>query len=306
MSPPRTEPAGPRPGADEVRVASMVGRLRRVLLKHPRDAFIDARRIEAQWRALGFLGPPHLDAALAEYDRFVELLEAEGVEMLFLPRDEQTGIDSLYVHDPVLVFGSNAVLCRPGKDARRGEPAAAGAFLGGAGIPLLGAIEGNGRLEGGDVLILGGRSLAVGEGYRSNGDGIRQLREILRGRADEVIPVPLPHWKGPADVLHLQSLVSLLDHDLALVHSPLLPVPFRRSLLDRGVRLLEVPPAEIDTLGCNVLALAPRRCLLVEGNPATRRLLEEAGVTVLTFEGREIALKGGGGPTCLTRPLRRD
>jgi N-dimethylarginine dimethylaminohydrolase len=284
----------------------MVGRLRRVLLKHPREAFVDARRIDAQWHALGFLGPPHLDAAVAEYDRLVGLLEGEGVETAFLPRDERTGLDSLYVHDPVLVFGSGAVLCRPGKEARTAEPAAAEPFLRRAGIPVLGAIEGEGRLEGGDVLILGPRSLAVGEGYRTNGEGIRQLRELLRAHADEVIPVPLPHWKGPADVLHLQSLVSVLDDDLALVHSPLLPVPFRQDLIDRGFRLLEVPPAELETLGCNVLALAPRRCLMVEGNPATRRLLEEEGVTVLRFEGREIALKGRGGPTCLTRPLRRD
>ena len=294
------------PAAHDVRVVSMVGRLRRVLLKHPREAFVDAQRIEAQWRALGFLGPPDLETAIAEYDRFVALLESEGVEALFLPRNDETGLDSLYTHDPVFVFGRGAVFCRPGKDARRAEAAAAEAFLREAGVPVLGAIEGEGRLEGGDILILDDCSLAVGEGYRSNAEGIRQLRALLRAEVDEVIAVPLPHWRGPEDVLHLQSLVSLLDHDLALVHSPLLPVPFRQRLLGRGFRLLEVPPDEIETLGGNVLALAPRRCLAVEGNPATRRLLEKAGVEVLAFEGREIALKGCGGPTCLTRPLLRD
>lgn len=296
----------PAPAAGEVGVYSMVGRLRRVLLKHPREAFVDAQPIEAQWRGLGFLGPPDLETAVVEYDRFVALLKSEGIEALFLPRDDETGLDSLYTHDPVFIFGRGAVRCRPGKDSRRGEPAAAEKFLKEAGVPILGGIEGQGRLEGGDILILGERSLAVGEGYRSNAEGIRQLRALLRGEVEKVIAVPLPHWKGPGDVLHLQSLVSLLDRDLALVHSPLLPVPFRQQLLARGFRLLDVPPDELETLGCNVLALAPRRGLMVEGNPRTRRRLEDAGVEVLAFEGREIALKGCGGPTCLTRPLLRD
>ena len=293
-------------GTHEVRVVSMVGRLRRVLLKHPREAFVDAQRIEGQWRALGFLGPPDLETAAREFDRFTTMLAEEGVETLLLPRDDGTGLDSLYTHDPLFVLGRGAVLCRPGKEARRGEPAAVKRFLEQAGVPILGAIEGAGCLEGGDILILDEHTLAVGEGYRSNAEGIRQLRALLGPEIEDVIPVPLPHWKGPSDVLHLQSLISLLDRDLALVHSPLLPVPFRERLRARGCRLLELPPEELDTLGCNVLALAPQRCLVVEGNPRTRRLLQKAGVEVLAFEGREIAFKGCGGPTCLTRPLLRD
>src|SRR5207245_987517 len=140
---------------------------------------------------------------------------------------------------------------------------------------------------------------------RTNAAGIGQLRELL-GRTVEVVAVPLPHWNGPADVLHLMSLVSPIDRDLVLVHSRLLPVPFRDLLIGRGITLLEVPEGEFDSMGCNVLALSPRRCLMLEGNPQTRRLLESSGAEVWTYEGREISLKGAGGPTCLTRPLLRD
>ena len=155
------------------------------------------------------------------------------------------------------------------------------------------------------MLWLDPRTLAVGQGYRTNAEGIRQLRALLGDAVDAVEVVPLPHWRGPASCLHLMSFISLIDRDLALVYSPLMPVPFRESLLARGFTLVEVPDQEFDTLGCNVLAIAPRVCVMVEGNPRTKALLEEAGAQVHTFKGLEICIKGEGGPTCLTRPLLR-
>jgi N-dimethylarginine dimethylaminohydrolase len=167
-----------------------------------------------------------------------------------------------------------------------------------------GAIAGEGRLEGGDLVWFDERCLAVGRGYRTNDEGIRQLKAIL-GPAVEVVVVPLPHYRGPADVFHLMSILSPIDRDLALVYSPLMPVPFREWLIARGIGLVEVPDAEFDSMGCNVLAIQPRHCLMLEGNPETRRRLEAAGARVETFPGEEISVKGQGGPTCLTRPLER-
>jgi N-dimethylarginine dimethylaminohydrolase len=128
---------------------------------------------------------------------------------------------------------------------------------------------------------------------------------LLGSEVDRVVPVPLPHWHGPEDVFHLMSMYSPVDHDLAVVYSPLLPVPFRQLLLKKGYELVEVPEEEFESMGCNVLAVAPRKCVVVEGNPVTRRRLEAAGAEVHEFKGREISMKGGGGPTCLTRPLVR-
>src|SRR5437870_5437780 len=165
---------------------------------------------------------------------------------------------------------------------------------------------GDGTVEGGDVCWIDQRTLAVGRGYRTNDAGIRQLRDLVRDCVDEVVVVPLPHWHGPADVFHLMSMVSPVDRDLFLVYAPLMPVPFREALACRGIELVEMPDSEFETLGCNVLAIAPREVLMVAGNPETRARLERAGVTVHEFAGREIRLKGGGGPTCLTRPLARE
>jgi N-dimethylarginine dimethylaminohydrolase len=146
--------------------------------------------------------------------------------------------------------------------------------------------------------------MIVGRGYRTNAEGIRQVRTML-GADVEVVEVPLPHWRGPGDVMHLMSLLSPVDHDLAVVYSRLLPVPFREWLLSRGFSLVEVPDEEFDSMGTNVLALSPRRCVMLAGNPRTRAALERAGCEVLEYQGDEISVKGAGGPTCLTRPLAR-
>ncbi len=290
---------------------SEVGRIRRVLLKHPREAFVDRGRIEAQWRRLGYTGPPDLERAADEYERFAAQLRNRGIEVVLLPRDDATGLDSIYARDAAVVSNRGMILCSMGKPARCGEPAAMERFLTEAGIPVLGRIGGGGTedgalLEGGDVIWLDEHTLAVGQGYRTNAAGLHRLRVLLGAEVEEVLPVPLPHWNGPGDVLHLMSLVSPIDRDVALVHSRLLPAPFRQWLVRRGVTLLEVPVEEYAGMACNVLALAPRACLMLAGNPKTRRLLESAGVEVWTYSGAEISLKGAGGPTCLTRPLLRE
>ena len=184
-------------------------------------------------------------------------------------------------------------------------PAAQEVAFGKLGILVKGAIVGDGRIEGGDVVWLDERTLAVGRGYRTNDEGIRQLRELLHGCVDELIIVPLPHHRGPSDVFHLMSILSPIDLDLALVYSPLMPVPFREALLARGMELVEVPEEEFESMGCNVLAVAPRVCVMIRGNPITRRRLEAAGAEVHEFDGGEICAKGCGGPTCLTRPILR-
>jgi len=285
---------------------SEVGKLRRVAIKHARDAFGDAAAIERQWRDLRYLARPDVTAATPEYERFLALLEAAGVETLHLPFDDTVGLDSLYPRDASIVCNRGVILCNMGKPQRRTEPAVQEAAFRAAGIPIRGRITGDGTVEGGDVCWIDERTLAVGRGYRTNEAGIRQLRDLVRDCVDEVIVVPLPHWHGPEDVFHLMSIVSPIDRDLFLVYAPLMPVPFREALTSRRIALVEVPDAEFDTLGCNVLAVAPRDVLMIAGNPETRARLERAGVTVREFAGREICLKGGGGPTCLTRPLMRD
>lgn len=284
---------------------SEVGRLTHVLLKRPESAFLSQEHLDAHWEEFGYLGRPDFDLAVKEYRVFEDLLSSTVPNIHYLGDSPPTGLDSLYVRDGLLITDRGAVILNMGKVQRSAEPPAARGLLSRIGIPVLGEIEPPGCVEGGDVVWFDRSTLAVGLGYRTNDEGIRQLRSLLADFVSDVLVVPLPHWKGPGDVLHLMSLISPVDVDLSLVFSPLLPVSFREWLLARSIRLLEVPEQEFPSMGGNVLAVAPRDVILLEGNPRTRRALEDAGATVREYVGTQISHLGSGGPTCLTRPLCR-
>ena len=280
------------------------GRITRIVLKHPRDAFVDRARIESQWRDLRFTAAPDLNEACREYDTFAGIIASTGAAIDYLPADERTTLDSIYVRDASIASSQGLILCAMGKPQRAAEPDAMDGACTRLGLRVVGRIVPPGRIEGGDVVWLDAGTLVVGRGYRTNDAGIEQLRAIV-GRTVEVVVVPLPHWTGQGDVMHLMSLISPVDADLAVVYSRLLPVPFRDWLLTREMTLVEVPDEEFETMGANVLALGPRRCLAISGNPITRAALERAGATVIEYSGAEISVKGAGGPTCLTRPVSR-
>ncbi len=281
---------------------SETGLVTEFLVKHARDAF--AGDAPADWRALGYTAEPDVPRAIEEYDRFVELIAAAGAEIRFLPPAKGTGLDAIYTRDASALAPAGVVLGSMGKAQRAWEPAAHGAALRDWGVPIAGEIRRPGRLEGGDVVWVDQRTVVIGRGYRTNDEGIRQFAALV-GDGVEVVVAQLPHWRGPTDVFHLMSVLSPVDRDLAVVYSPLMPVTLRERLVERGMRLVEVPDGEFASMGANVLAIAPRECVMVAGSPRTRALLEQAGAMVQVYPGNEISLKGGGGPTCLTRPLAR-
>jgi arginine deiminase len=284
---------------------SMVAPLRRVIVKTPQAAFRSQSTIDSEWERLHFLSAPNYELAVREHAFLVHLLRESGAEVLCLDADDRTGLDSIYTHDPGIMTEAGAILFQTGKDLRRGEGPAMADALRNWGIEILGTIEGKGTAEGGDLVWIDQQTLLAGQGFRTNVAGISALRNLLAPLNVKVIEFHLPYWQGPSDVLHLMSFLSLLDHDLAVVHRPLMPVPLYELLQSRAIRLIDVAPEEYGTLACNVLALGPRDVLMVEGNPVTRSRLQDAGCRVQAFPGNEIAWKGSGGPTCLTRPLLR-
>ena len=285
---------------------SDIGPWQHIVVHHAREAFGGTAAIARDWRALNFTAAPDYARAADQYERFLDLLRTSGahiVDSALRTEHPALTLDAIYVRDASVMCARGAILCRMGKPQRQAEPAALADTYRALGIPIAGAIEAPGTLEGGDVTWLGPRLVAVGRGYRTNDEGIRQFRGLLGDTVDEVITVPLPHHRGPGDVFHLMSIISPVDQNLAVVYSPLMPVPFRERVLDLGYSLVEVPDEEFGSMGANVFALSPGRCLVVEGNPKTRAALECAGAEVLAYDGSEISLKGGGGPTCLTRPI---
>lgn len=283
----------------------MTSTIRKVLIKDPKSAYKNQFNIDAQYNDLNYFGKPDFEISLKDYDLFESILRKNGIEIHYLPSDDITSLDSIYTHDPCLVSNSGVILCSMGKDLRKKEPEMISNYFESLGIPIIGRISSPGKLEGGDIVWIDNRTVAVGVGYRSNLEGILQLKQILSDDIDEIIPVHLPHWTGPADCLHLMSNVSPIDENLFLVYSKLLPVSFREYLLGRKIKLVEVPDEEYESMGCNVLAIAPKKVIMIEGNSITKKLLEDEGVEIFTYSGLEISNKGAGGPTCLTRPFLR-
>jgi len=277
---------------------SMVAPLQTVLVRRPDAAFGDAD--PQTWH---YSARPSLPAAQQEHDTFVRLLTNKGCEAIYHTAPLPHHADAIFVHDPVLISNQGAIILRMGKPLRRGEEEAIAQQLTALGIPIHYRLHDDAQAEGGDLLWIDERTLAVGQGFRTNAAGLRQLQQALP--AVNVIPVHLPYYQGPDACLHLMSFISLVDDDLAVVYPPLMPVPFWQLLQARGFRFVEVPDAEFASMGPNVLALKPGLCLMLQGNPITQQRLEAAGCTVLTYQGNEISLKAEGGATCLTRPILR-
>ena len=284
---------------------SEVGKIQSLFIKSAAQAFISDAHIEQHWKELNYLGKPTFAEAIAEYQIFENLLRQYEATIYHLPQDDTVNMDSIYCRDASIATNAGMIICNMGKAARANEPLAEQKAFEANGIPVLGIITAPGTVEGGDVAWLDEHTLAVGHTYRTNEEGIRQLTALLQPIGVQVITVPLPHYKGPSDVFHLMSILSPVDTNLAVVHSPLMPIAFRNLLLQRGYAFIEVPDAEFDSMGCNVLALAPRECVMVDGNPITKAALEQAGCSVTVYKGEAISVKGGGGPTCLTRPVYR-
>ena len=276
----------------------MTGALRRVLLRAPRPADVE------RWREFGWRAAPDPLRIAEEHEALCALLGDAGAEVVLAEAPLAPNPDAVYVFDPAIVCDRGAIVLRPGKELRLPEADAIALDLEAAGVPVAARLEAPATAEGGDTLWLDDRTLLVGRGYRTNKAGIDQLRSTLPGVDLHVFD--LPHWHGAREVMHLLSLLSPLAPDLAVCYPPLMPVALVELLEARGIELVEVPDEEFETMGANVLALAPRRALALEGNVETRRRLEQAGVEVLTYRGDELSRKGDGGPTCLTRPLLRD
>ena len=280
---------------------SMIAPLRRVLVKRPEEVFATAD--PSEWH---YTSRPDLEIARREHDALVQILRDAGAQVLYHDEPQPAHADAIYVFDPAIVTDRGAIVLSMGKDLRRGEEAPMARRLEELGVPVLYTLHGEARAEGGDLLWVDHDTLAVGLGFRTNAQALGQLREALAGLGVTVIPVDLPYHTGPEACLHLLSLISIVDHKLAVVYPPLLSVPFWQFLQDRGFRVVEVPDQEFVTMAPNVLALAPGQCLMLEGNPITQGRLEAAGCTVRTYRGQEISLKAEGGATCLTRPILRE
>lgn len=283
----------------------MYKKLDTVIVKHSKDAFLNQEHLRKEWKKFNYINEPDFIKAQHEYEQFLSIIKQHVDHIEFLPALKSVGLDSLYAHDPVKFTKKGAIILKSGKKLRQPEAEAYKQFLQEKEIPILGELTGEAVADGGDLVWLDDRTLLVGRGYRTNDEAIRQIKEMTKDLVDELIVVQLPHDQGEEECLHLMSIISIVDEDLAVVYSRLMPVFLRQLLIERGIQLIEVPEDEYYRLGSNVLALAPRICVIASENPYTKQKLIDAGATVYEYEGNEISYLGTGGPTCLTCPVIR-
>jgi N-dimethylarginine dimethylaminohydrolase len=284
---------------------SMTGELLRVMVCPPENAGWDDRKKIAAWPELGFQHAPDFATAQRQHGALLELLLASGVETATLPGSDALTLDAVYAHDASLATDYGPLLMNPGKNTRLPEADAHSNFFSRLGLPTFGAILPPGCSEAGDIVWLDSKTLLVGEGYRTNKAGIAQMRALLSPKKIEVISAPLPYGAGPSACLHLMSLMSVLDEQTILVDLPWLAVETVELLKARGFRLLEIDSSEREGLACNVLSLGKNRLIAIAENVRTNQRMRDVGFEVSTFPGSEICINGGGGPTCLTRPMLR-
>jgi N-dimethylarginine dimethylaminohydrolase len=287
---------------------SMVADLRRVLVCSPSAAGWQCGTgapTPGGWRELGFLHPPNFEQAQSQHQALCQELEAAGAELFHLPGSANLTLDAVYTHDASLATDSGLIVMHPGKSSRVAEGKYHRAFCETLGIPTVAEIAAPGTAEAGDMVWLDDKTLLIGHGHRTNAAGIAQMRTLLAAKGTEVLSAPLPYGAGPSACLHLMSLISLLDPNTVLADLPWLAVETVELLKSRGFRFIEIEYSERDSLACNVLSLGSKRLLAIEENFRTNEKLRSAGFDVRTFPGSELCINGGGGPTCLTRPLFR-
>jgi len=284
-------------------VSSMTTELRKVAVKKPGLSLKEADA--ALWHYGDGFDPYKVEA---EHANFVLALENSGAEIYWMGEDDQGNADAVFTYDASLMTPAGAILMSPGKTLRAGEQNLHRTFYMTHDIPIIGEIKNDARAEAGDTLWLDDKTLVIGRGFRTNQAGVDQIVNILRPLGIECHTFDLPYHHGQDACLHLMSLISFVDTFKALVFLPLLPVGLFKLLLSKGFYLINAPSAEFEdshTLSTNVLALAPGKCIMIDGLPKTREVLQDVGIDIQVFNGVALCIGCEGGPTCLTRPLLR-
>tara|TARA_B100000029_G_C17414055_1_gene901820 strand:+ start:179 stop:1057 length:879 start_codon:yes stop_codon:yes gene_type:complete len=284
---------------------NMVSKLKKVLMQKPHN-----NMSKVNLKKWNYGSPLNQNKINQNYREFYEIIENSGVKIIELnvQNKNEELCDSVFTHDPSLIINKGAIILNMGKILRKKETIEHERFYVSENIPIIGKIENEGTVEGGDCLWIKEDLLLVGESFRTNKSGINQLSKILKYYDINVLPIKLPKYKNTNTCFHLMSLISMLDHDLAIGCLSLLPEVLIKKFNNNNIKIINIPEDEYfnsQTLAVNILALSPRKLVMMKGYPKTLNLLEKEGNEIKLFNGNELCLKCEGGPTCLTRAIER-
>ncbi len=273
-------------------------RLRAVVMHRPGGELAASSEPEK----VQMLAPLDLKRAQAQHDGIAQAYRSAGVEVHYVEPRDMALPNQMFCADLMFMTPAGVVLARPASTVRAGEERRVAARLAALGVPILLTMQGTATFEGADAMWLDARTVIVARGLRTNDAGIRQLSQCLAEQGVATLPVDLPYG-----TMHLMGMLRIADKDLAIAWPRRTPHAAVMALRERGYRVAFLPDQEEAQANraLNFVTLAPRRILMVGGNPTTQRFYQELGIDVTAVPADELA-KAAGAIGCLTGVLARD
>ena len=273
--------------------------LKSVLLHRP------GRELEAVLDNPGdhlMLEEPRAEAMAREQDGLAELYRGRGVEVFYVQPPTTPPPNQLFVADLFVMTPEGAILGRPASRVRAGEERWTAGALSEIGVPILRSVRGSGTFEGADLMWLEPGTALLGQGLRTNAEGVRQVRGALQDLGIGSVVTQLP-----PGTMHLMGQLRIVDHDLALAWPGRLPTDAVEALEAHGFNVQFVPDEGEAVRGSalNFVVLGPRDIVMPAGNPISQSFYEELGITCRSVEVGEIG-KAAGSIGCMTGVVERE
>jgi N-dimethylarginine dimethylaminohydrolase len=243
---------------------------------------------------------PDWDEFRSQHDQLVQVLQAEGVEVVFLDSVEADGIKSVYTRDSSIAIKGGALVTRLARSIRRGEEAHVSKTLANLGMPILRSLHGTALMEGGSFAWLNSKTAVIARSICVNDEGCDQVEQVLNAQGVELLRIDMTGYD-----IHIDGALTMIDVNVAIVDPDLLPYSFLRKLDELGITAVEID-AQDDPWIVNCLAVAPGRVIMPRGiSSATEARLQQLNIEVIEIDYDKLQLNGGG-IHCSTCPLIRD
>ncbi|MBV7363251.1 hypothetical protein KRX54_02225 [Actinomycetaceae bacterium TAE3-ERU4] len=281
---------------DEVFVSNATNRLTKVMVCSPKYYTFNAINvITAEWMKKG--DTEQNDVMVREWQTLVDAYEANGVEVVQVEARKEFEVMT-FARDYGCMIKEGAVIGHFRHPARQVETVAYEQKLKEMGVPIVARVNA-GCMEGGDFWMIDDHTLAFGLVDRTDEAGVANLRDQLSKFGYTVVGVPVP-----PDNLHLDMVFNIVAPQVALAATDQLPYNFMQMLKRRNFEIIEVAAEDVFKHGCNVQCIGDERVIGIEKNKHINDKMRALGLEVIDVPFDQI-LHAGGGPHCLTQPIKR-
>lgn len=277
-------------------VKNSIGELKEVLLcspehieLHPIDV-ISKNWLEKNERI-------NKEKCLEEHQELIKTYRENGIKVR-LTEARQHLPNQVYARDFGACIKEGIIIGKFKEDIRNKETQEYKKYVETLGLTIIAECT-EGIFEGGDFWFLDDHTLAIGLVARTDIKGIENLRKQLKPLGYEIIGVECPE-----EYLHLDMCFNIVADKVAVVCKEALPSHFIDILIEKKFTLINVPREGVFKHHCNLQALGNGKVISTKNNIQVNQELKKLGLNVIELDLTEI-LKSGGGPHCMTFPLRR-